>query len=276
LDASYRIQLLGYKAVYLEDLLSPGETPPTLPSYKKQQARWANGSLKAAKKLLPTLIKDRSLGLKKKIEGFLHLTYYFVHPLIVASFILNSIAALVNFNYLVSSPQFSLGQLLELPVLLNTLSSWLVQNIALVSLFLAIAFSAFAVWFCMLVTVKRQKMSIFRQMPSLLLLGIMGYGISLSNAVAAMRGLLSKKPGNFNRTPKYDVKTKTDQWKDKKYQIAIDSTTILEILAAICGSFCMVFAAIHSNFATMLVLVPYVVSYLTVAMLTLKQSRREV
>ena len=53
LDASYRIQLQGYRILYLKELLSPAEVPPTVPSFKKQQARWACGSLRTAKKLLP-------------------------------------------------------------------------------------------------------------------------------------------------------------------------------------------------------------------------------
>jgi cellulose synthase/poly-beta-1,6-N-acetylglucosamine synthase-like glycosyltransferase len=81
LDASYRIQLRGYRILYLKDLHTPGEVPPTVPSFKKQQARWACGSLKTARKILPVLLADRRIGGKKRLEAFIHLTGYLVHPM---------------------------------------------------------------------------------------------------------------------------------------------------------------------------------------------------
>ena len=57
LDVSYRIQMQGFRILFLKDLLCPGEIPPTVPSFKKQQGRWACGSLRTAKKHLPFLLK---------------------------------------------------------------------------------------------------------------------------------------------------------------------------------------------------------------------------
>lgn len=274
LDASYRIQSKGYRAVYLKDLMSPGEVPPTIPSYKKQQRRWANGSMKTAKKLIPQIMADKNLGAVKKLEAFLHLTYYFVHPLILFSFILASLAALVNTQMI--SPKISdLGSLGQpLPRLLAGWSFWVTENMPLTLLWIAIAFSALAVWMCLFITVKRQGLNIFKYFPSLILLGIIGYGVSLSNTIGALKGLLLNKTGTFSRTPKYAIMAKTDDWKGKKYQVPMDLTALLELLAACWGGFCAIVAASFSNYGIIPIFIPYIVAYATVSVLTLRQSKQ--
>ncbi|WP_323824581.1 glycosyltransferase family 2 protein, partial [Pseudomonas aeruginosa] len=43
LDLSYRSLLSGWKFVYLEDIVSPAELPPTVNAFKSQQYRWTKG-----------------------------------------------------------------------------------------------------------------------------------------------------------------------------------------------------------------------------------------
>ncbi len=100
LDVSYRIQLQGYRILYLKDLHCPGEVPPTVPSFKKQQGRWACGSLQTAKKLLPRLLSNREYGFKQRLEAFLHLTGYLVHPLMFFSFVLACLATFMRVDIL--------------------------------------------------------------------------------------------------------------------------------------------------------------------------------
>ena len=88
LDVSYRMQLSGYRVMYLRDLACQCEVPPSMPSFVRQQARWACGSLRTARKLLPRLLKTPGLDLRTRLQGFLHLTYYMVHPLMFISFLL--------------------------------------------------------------------------------------------------------------------------------------------------------------------------------------------
>ena len=51
LDISYRIQMKGWKAAYIRDVVVPGEIPPTIEDYRIQQRRWAKGSIQCSKKL---------------------------------------------------------------------------------------------------------------------------------------------------------------------------------------------------------------------------------
>ena len=100
LDLSYRMQMLGYRILYLRDLVCPCEIPPTVPSFKLQQGRWACGASTAAIKILPGLLKDRKLGVKRRLQAFIHLTGYMIQPLIVFSFVLGCLAALWGVNSL--------------------------------------------------------------------------------------------------------------------------------------------------------------------------------
>src|SRR5206468_6676237 len=75
LDLSYRAQLRGWRAVYLDDLVVPQELPVSVNGYRGQQARWAAGSFQCAARLLrPVLRTDRPVGVK--FEAVVHLLGY--------------------------------------------------------------------------------------------------------------------------------------------------------------------------------------------------------
>jgi cellulose synthase/poly-beta-1,6-N-acetylglucosamine synthase-like glycosyltransferase len=55
LDISYRAFLKGWRAVYVRDIESPAELPVSFDAYRRQQHRWARGSLECAIKHIPAL-----------------------------------------------------------------------------------------------------------------------------------------------------------------------------------------------------------------------------
>src|SRR5450759_10179 len=57
LDLSYRAFLRGWQAVYLRDVVVPAELPVTFSAFRRQQHRWARGSLECAMNLLPRVWK---------------------------------------------------------------------------------------------------------------------------------------------------------------------------------------------------------------------------
>jgi cellulose synthase/poly-beta-1,6-N-acetylglucosamine synthase-like glycosyltransferase len=59
LDLSYRAQLLGWKFVFLPDLVAPAEVPVEMMSFKSQQHRWAKGSIQTCLKLLPRILRSK-------------------------------------------------------------------------------------------------------------------------------------------------------------------------------------------------------------------------
>jgi len=177
LDLSYRAALRGWRGVYLADQGAPSELPTDILAYKQQQARWARGTLQTLRKLLPALLRA-SWPRYRKIAALMHLSGYFIHPLIL---MLSMTTPLLVMDAVISN-----GGLISLPVWVNVLSVLTLVPIA-----------------SMLVahTVRRRPVICFlRDLPAALVLGV---GISLSNTLAMLRGLLRKHAGEFARTPKH-------------------------------------------------------------------------
>ena len=83
LDISFRAQMRGWRMGYLPDVIVPGELPALVESLKKQQFRWAKGSIQVVRKTVPRLLKQPGIAWYKRLAGFLHVTGYMVHPLIM-------------------------------------------------------------------------------------------------------------------------------------------------------------------------------------------------
>ncbi len=276
LDASYRIQIAGYKVLYLRELQSPGEVPPSVPSYKKQQGRWANGSLRAAKKLLPQLLFDKQIRGGKKLQASIHLTYYLVHPLMFASAALAIIATVFDLSIIMLKIPVPANMPQDIQGIIDSSFTMISNNLLFMLFALAILVCALApIIFCT-VSIKQQGLSIKDNIPSLILLIFIGYGISLSNTIESLKALLTDESWEFKRTPKYAIKEKGDDWQRKKYQVPLDITAALEAIAAIAGIIAIYFAVMYSNFGVIPILALYTISYALVSSLTLMQSRVEV
>eukprot|EP00457_Paulinella_chromatophora_P003857 gb/GEZN01003865.1/.p1 GENE.gb/GEZN01003865.1/~~gb/GEZN01003865.1/.p1 ORF type:complete len:554 (+),score=76.26 gb/GEZN01003865.1/:170-1831(+) len=88
LDLSYRAQLAGWRFHYLRDVVVPAELPPSITAFKKQQARWARGSMQTALKVVQKLWNSDRVSLGQKIAGTIHLFGYGVHPLMFLNLML--------------------------------------------------------------------------------------------------------------------------------------------------------------------------------------------
>jgi cellulose synthase/poly-beta-1,6-N-acetylglucosamine synthase-like glycosyltransferase len=275
LDASYRIQMSGYKVLFLKDLLCPGEIPPTVPSFKKQQGRWANGSLRTAKIHLPKLLTNNQYGILKRLEAFIHLTGYFVHPLMFASFLLACLAALLRVNtFNIEIPtraimrSFSTG---TIQAHIQTPPQMLIIFPIVALIFLC----TIAAWIPPFMAIKLQNLRT-SQIPSIfLLLMLLGFGISLSNTVEAGKALLTNRNFAFKRTPKYAVQHDLDEWRDKRYQVPLDLVSLLELFFVILGSISIGYSILDVNLGVLIILIPFTSAYIFVFFLTLLQSRPE-
>ena len=108
-----------------------------------------------------------------------------------------------------------------------------------------------------------------KALPYLLVYSI---GMSVNNTVAVFDALLGKK-NEFLRTPKYGIINKTDDWRDKAYNLPFTKTTLLEIFFGIYGLI-GVFVAIFSNhpiFAPILGL--HVVGFFYIAYLSVSHTK---
>ena len=83
LDLSYRAQLRGWRMGYLPHVVVPAELPVQISAFKRQQSRWAQGSIQTVLKMIGPLLRS-SQPWRVKLGGVVHLTNYLVHPLMLA------------------------------------------------------------------------------------------------------------------------------------------------------------------------------------------------
>jgi len=82
LELSYRAQLRGWKAAYIEDLVVPEELPVSIDAYRRQQSRWATGSFQSAFLLLIPVMRS-SNRMAVKFQAAVHLVAYGVGPVML-------------------------------------------------------------------------------------------------------------------------------------------------------------------------------------------------
>jgi cellulose synthase/poly-beta-1,6-N-acetylglucosamine synthase-like glycosyltransferase len=202
LDLSYRAQLKGWKLAFATQVVCPAEIPVTINAFKSQQHRWAKGSIQTAKKNLGKLFRS-DLSMLVKIQAFLHLTHYMVHPMMLLV-VLTSIPMLYTklfFNNL------------AYPMMIFTL--FCLATFGPSSMYLFSQRILYRDW-------KRR----IKYLPVLMCLGT---GIAVNNTKAVLEAFFNIKSG-FIRTPKYGIKRKEDRWRGKRYAIPLDSLSIIEFL----------------------------------------------
>ena len=198
LDLSYRAQMRGWKFDYLPDVVVPAELPPQVEAYKKQQFRWAKGSFQVVRKILPSVLRAE-LPLTVRFMALLHLTGYFVHPLMLSILL------------------FTLPVGLLVPDAFKLFPISLIAGLGPPLLYLT--------------ATATQHRSIFKRLRAFPLLVIVGFGLSLSTTIAVLEGLFSKG-GAFIRTPKLNIgnKPKQKQKIDHNYVTPLGAMVWIEII----------------------------------------------
>jgi cellulose synthase/poly-beta-1,6-N-acetylglucosamine synthase-like glycosyltransferase len=272
LDASYRMQMKGYHVLFLKDLTSPGEVPPTVPSFKKQQARWANGSLRTARKLLPSILPSQKYKFYQRLEAFIHLTGYMLHPLMFISFLLASFGTIFEVDtFLVHSHMLTpFGGAFAA---FDLLTATKIHDLSWGALDALILLSMVAVWLSPLVSLKLQKLSIRKNLLGLLVLFLLGSGISVSNTVEAIKALFTNRQWEFNRTPKYANVKDEQGWRSRRYQVPLDFVFLLELASVCLGVIATIAAILHTHYFVLVILIPYTAAYTFITILTFQQSR---
>jgi cellulose synthase/poly-beta-1,6-N-acetylglucosamine synthase-like glycosyltransferase len=275
LDLSYHMQILGYRTLYLRDILCPGEIPPTIANFKQQQSRWACGAMRVARKILPGLILNRKFGWKLRVEAFIHLTGYVIQPLMVIAFVLSCLAALWRVN-IYAVPQVSiLIQAYGRFFVTKVASILFLQNLIWLFLTLLIALCTCAPWISLISTLRIQNLSLPRNLASLLVLLLLCFGISLSTMQGVAKGLFTNRSWEWTRTPKFADLQNKQAWRRSKYQIPLDPVWMWELAFTAVGLWAIGAAVQHLNFTDLIILVPFTLSYGFVFWFSILQSRRE-
>ncbi len=202
LDLSYRAQLLGWKFVYRKDVVCPAELPAQIHAWKRQQFRWAKGSIQVLKKLRPR-IRRSGLTLGQRVQAYLHLSLYAVHPLMLLSFLLLPTLLVVG----------------GLPPLVPGL-------FAAASLGPASMYAA-AQW-----DLHRKDWK--RRLLALPILTVLGAGLSLTNSRAVLEALVGR-PSAFLRTPKFGLEGRSGSWKGSRYALRDTGEVVAEIALGLYG-----------------------------------------
>ncbi len=218
LDLSYRAQMKGWKCLFLPDIVVDAELPAQMNGAKRQQFRWAKGSIQCAIKLLSDIGLKRNVSIEAKIQAFIQLTRHIVYPLVLIQFLTLPILLAAQVNLYVVS---------VLPVLT-------------IATYLAMGPGAYVI--VIRGMYHKSWKSKAKLLPSLL---VYNAGMSVNNTVAVFDAVLGKK-NEFHRTPKYGIVTKKDDWRDKAYNLPFTQTTLLEIFFGVYGIM-GIFISIFSN-----------------------------
>ncbi len=244
LDLSYRAQLRGWRIVYRPEIVCPAELPVVISGFKSQQRRWAKGSIQTAVKLLPR-VWAAPLPRWIKYQAFVHLTYYMIHPLMLA------------------------GLLLALP--LRTASEltlgvgW--RELAGLLFALATVGPGTMLMYGQSVLHERWWQRIW-QLPTIMVIGV---GVALSTSLAVIDAFVGRR-AEFVRTPKFGIAGRTGTWRGKRYGRTAPWGGIAELML---GVYCAITAGLfwrEGQYAVAPFLTLYTVGFLTVGLLTVVQS----
>ena len=207
LDLSYRAQMKGWKCLFLPDIVVDAELPVEMNAAKRQQFRWAKGSIQCAIKLLGNIAIKRKIAFEAKVQAFVQLTRHIVYPLMLIQF-------------------------LTLPILLaSEVNLYIISFIPVITIAAYFAIGPGAYLLVIHKMYDKSWRSKAKVLPSLL---IYTAGMSVNNSIAVFDAVFGKN-NEFLRTPKYGIIKNTDDWKDKAYNLPFTKTTLLEIFFGVYG-----------------------------------------
>ena len=243
LDLSYRAQMKGWKCIFVPEIVVDAELPVQMNAAKRQQFRWAKGSIQCAIKLLGDVTIKR-IPVDTKVQAFVQLTRHIVHPLVLAQFLILPILLASKINLYVIS---------GLPVL--TIIAYLAMG---------------PVAYIMVIRGMYAKKWRSKTLSYLYLI-IYSAGMSVNNTVAVFDAFFGKK-NEFLRTPKFGIIKNDDDWRDKAYALPFTKTTLLEIFFGVYGIVGMFIAIFSNNPIFVPILGIQVIGFLYIAYLSISHS----
>ncbi len=242
LDLSYRAQLKGWKFIFLKDLKVKSELPIEINSFKQQQHRWTKGSVETFLKLFSLILKS-NIPLRNKIEAFFHLGGNFSYLLLLFLSIIMYPAILGRLNYGWYQIIYS-----DLPIFLSS-------------------FISVFIFYYTALKENGGKIGISK----IFFLMAICIGLCVNNAKAVMEAIFFHK-SDFNRTPKYNVRSSRDNWFRKKYRVKLSYLSVLEIILGFYYVYIIYFSIKRHNFASIPFLLLFLVGFFYVGFLSFIHS----
>ena len=193
LDLSYRAQLKNWKFKYLENIETPAELPVVISAARSQQFRWNKGGAENFQKMFKKVVSS-NMSFKTKFHGVMHLlnSTMFLNVFVVA---ILSIPMLYIKNYY--------G---------HFRSYFIVMSFFVMSTL--IFFICY--WFMYRNINGKGFKNFFNYIGHFFAFFSIAMGFSLHNSLAVLEGHRRKR-SDFIRTPKFNISSLTDTWKDNKY-----------------------------------------------------------
>lgn len=217
LDLSYRAQLKNWKFKYLEEVETPAELPIVISAARSQQFRWNKGGAENFRKMAFRVLKSKSVPFKTKVHSILHLlnSTMFLNILIVA---------------VLSIPMLYIKNEYEhLKIYFYAMSFFVISTL--------IFFICY--WFMFKKMYGGGFKSLLKYTGMFFTFFSIAMGFSLHNSLAVLEGHLGKK-SDFIRTPKFNISTIKDGWKENIYlKKNISPNVILEGLLMLYFAFGM-------------------------------------
>jgi len=248
LDLSYRAQLAGWRSLYLPNVVAPAEVPPQLEAFKNQQFRWAKGSAQCLRRLAGPIWRS-PLPFITRLQGLIHLSMYFTHPLMLVVLIL-------------SLPLVWWGWPTRLPLAYLSFASLGPPIIFLASQYVLYARSS-------------GQMAWWRRLVYLPLVFLLGTGIAPNNARAIIEGLLDRA-SEFKRTPKYRVERAQDGWADKRYALGWSPGSLIDLCFSLYALLVVAAAWYRHDLWALPFLGMYAAGFSLVCLITWRQNRQRV
>lgn len=247
LDLSYRAHLRGWRGRFAADIVVPGEVPAHMSGFRRQQHRWARGSLECALRLVPSIWRtDTRTGVK--VQATAHLTSYAIHLLLFGVTILYPLVVLAAADH----PELRTFFGIAYPLALFSLAPIL-----------------------FFVTGQHQRgRPWWRDLHRILAIALIGPGLMMNTVRAAWSIVRDPNP-EFERTAKFGMGT-TDgepgRWTTLRYQLRFDRIVLAE---AALGTYALATAALaasHRNWAIVTYAALFGVGLIAVATMTIVQS----
>lgn len=207
LDLSYRAHLRGWRGHYREDIVVPSELPAQMSSFRRQQHRWARGSLECARKLLPSVWRSDA-PFATKFQATAHLTAYSIHLMLFTLALIYPVVVHTGTRFQGFSTLYGAGYVFALSALSP------------------------AIFF--IVGQRRLGESWWRRLPRILTVTILGAGMMVNTLRAAIQIFTHKNP-EFERTAKFGLEepeTLGRSWTHKRYQLGLDRIVYVELAVA--------------------------------------------
>ena len=245
MDLSYRVQLKGWKFIFLKEVETPAELPVDMAGFKNQQHRWTKGSIQCCQKCLSSIWRSK-FPLAVKLEATAHLTSNYAYL---------ALAALCFLIFPKSEWGPNLGFWKEMMI---NLPIFFFSSLSIV-LFYATAQRAL------------HPKTWLREICYLPLLLALGIGMAVNNAKAVIEAIVGHETG-FVRTPKYGIEGKKKmEIKKSRYKALKSLTPVVELLFGLFFLFVVADAALSKNWPSAILLLPFPVGFLYTSLYSMNQ-----